>query len=535
MHADVPTMFLAIILVGAVLSLSVGAVADRRQHDGMVFWAVGLALHTLAYICFSLRGQISDIVSIVLANTALSCALATFTEGLYAFYQSRAPRRLIWLPVVFVFLVFFALLDQLVTRIIVGSLVFVAQCLLALTFMWRQRRQTAGRGKYFLASGIAVMTALLTLRAAGAATGAAAAMLSLSQSSLMQTLTFLGALTSLLLLAIGFVLMSKERSDQLNQIMATQDDLTGLANRRRLNEVLAIEWARAHRSGQPLGLIMIDIDWFKGYNDLYGHQAGDDCLQRVARTMETVTQRAGDLAARYGGEEFILILPDADASAAQRVAEALRQSVQALAIPHNAGADKHVTISLGVAVLSEACYPDAEGLLRAADAALYRAKDGGRNQVQLAPEALRHAAPVKLVQLIWRSAYECGNAVIDGQHRQLFNDINTLLGAMLGERKTDEVAALVQVFIADVMQHFEEEEALIKAAGYPGAEDHARQHRLLLDKARTVTEDFRIGKLALGEVFEYLAHDLVARHLLITDREFFASLQPRAQAAPITH
>ena len=93
----------------------------------------------------------------------------------------------------------------------------------------------------------------------------------------------------------------------------------------------------------------------------------------------------------------------------------------------------------------------------------------------------------------------------------------------------------MQVFIADVMQHFEEEEALIKAAGYPGAEDHARQHRQLLDKARTVTEHFRIGKLALGEVFEYLAHDLVARHLLIADREFFASLQPRAQAAPITH
>ena len=525
MYADVPTMFLAIILVGAVLSLSVGAVADRRQRDGMPFWAVGLALHTLAYILFSLRGQISDFVSIVLANTFLSCAVASFTEGLYAFYQSRAPRKLIWMPAALVFLIFGALLDQLVVRIVVGALVFIAQCLLALQFMWRQRRQTAGRGKYFLASGIAVMTLLLSLRAIGAATGAAAAMLSLTQSNLMQTMTFLGALTSLLLLAIGFVLMSKERSDQLNQIMATQDDLTGLANRRRMNEVLAIEWARASRSGQPLGLVMIDIDFFKGYNDLYGHQAGDECLQRVARTLQTVTQRAGDLAARYGGEEFILILPDADASAAKRVAEALRQSVEALAIPQSASPGDHVTLSLGVAALSEACYPDAESLLRAADAALYHAKDAGRNQVQLAPEALQRAAPVKLMQLIWRSAYECGNAVIDAQHLQLFNDINTLLGVMLGEHQADEVAALVQVFIADVSQHFEEEEAIIMAAGYPGAQAHARQHRELVNKARTVAEHFRTGKLALGELFEFLAHDLVARHILIADREFFSSLR----------
>ena len=525
MYADVPTMFLAIILVGAVLAFSVGAVADRRQRDGMPLWAVGLAFHTLAYVLFSLRGQISDVVSIVLANTFLSCAVATFTEGLYAFYQSRPPRKLIWLPVILVLLVFSLLLDQLVMRIIVGSLVFIAQCLLALSLMWRQWRQTAGRGKYFLSSGMAVMTLMLSLPVLGAATGAASAMVSLVQSNLMQTLTFLGALTSLLLLAIGFVLMSKERADQLNQIMATQDDLTGLANRRRLNEVLASEWARASRSGQPLGLVMIDIDFFKGYNDRYGHQAGDDCLQRVARTMQTVAQRAGDLAARYGGEEFILILPDANTSAAQRVAETLRASIEALALPHTASPREHVTISLGVAVLSEACYPDVESLLRAADAALYRAKDAGRNQVQLAPAALQHAAPAKLVQLIWRSAYECGNAVIDGQHLQLFNDINTLLGAMLDERQTDDVAMLVQVFLADVVQHFEEEETIIKANGYPGAEDHARQHRQLLEKARSVTERFRNGKLARGELFEFLAHDLVARHILIADREFFSVLR----------
>ncbi len=532
MQAHIPTMFMAIILVGTVLALSVGAVADRSQRDGMLYWAAGLFLHTLAYVCFGLRGQVNDFVSIVLSNTLLSGALAVFAEGMYAFYQSKPPRRLIWAPVALVFLIFIILLDQLSARILIGVLVFMVQCLLALSFMWRKRRQTAGRGKYFLATGIAVMTALLALRIVGVVRGAAAAMLSLTQSSLIQTLTFLGALISLLLLAIGFVLMSKERADELNQILATRDDLTGLANRRRLNEVLASEWSRANRSEQSLGLVMMDIDQFKDYNDHYGHQAGDECLQRVALAIQSSAQRAGDLAARYGGEEFVLILPDADINATQRVAESLRESVESLNLAHIRSPSGRITISIGVAALTDACFRDPDDLLRAADAALYRAKRDGRNQVQAAPESFPsgpHArVSAKLVQLVWRPAYESGNRVIDDQHRELFHDVNALLGAMLSERETEEVAALVQVFIADVAQHFEDEEGIITAAAYPGAAAHAAQHHALIDKAITLASHFRAGTLSLGELFEYLAHDVVARHLLSMDREFFPYLQPQS-------
>ena len=526
-------MFLAIILVGAVLALSVGAVADRKQPDGMHYWAAGLGLHTLAYVLFSVRGQVTDLISIVLANSFLSCALAFFMEGLYAFYRSRPPRRLIWLPVAVVFLTFLALLDQLNARIAVGCFIFMVQCCMALMFMWQKRRQTAGRGQYFLASGIAVMTALLLLRVAGVISGATAAMLSPTQSSLIQTLTFLGGLASLLLLGIGFVLMSKERADQLNQVLATRDDLTGIANRRRFNEALAIEWARANRTGQSLALAMIDIDQFKDYNDLYGHQAGDECLKRVAQAIQASAQRAGDLAARYGGEEFVLILPDADVSAAQRVTENLRQFIESLDLPHAGVRSNRVTVSIGVAALNEACFPDAESLLHAADTALYRAKHEGRNQVRVAPESLKPVTTsagvsAKLVQLVWRTVYESGSAVIDGQHRELFKDVNDLLGAMLGERQVEDVAALVRVFISDVTQHFEEEEVIIRAAGFPGADSHAQLHRTLIDKAHVLADNFARGALSLGELFEYLAHDVVARHMLIVDREFFPYLKPRS-------
>jgi diguanylate cyclase (GGDEF)-like protein/hemerythrin-like metal-binding protein len=530
MNADVPTMFLVIILVGAVLSLSVGVVADRSQRDGMPYWATGLLMHTSAYVLFSLRGQINDFASIVIANALLSCALATFTEGLYAFYRGKAPRRLIWAPVAVIVVSFSVLLDHLSLRIAVGALIFMLQCLAILAFMWGKRRETTGRGKYFLACGIAIMSAMLLVRAAAAAIGATAAMLSLTDANLIQTLTFLGALMALLLLAIGFVLMSKERSDQLNQILATSDELTGLANRRRLDETLSSESARAGRSGQPLGLAMIDIDQFKDYNDHYGHQAGDECLKRVAKTIASAAKRAGDLAARYGGEEFVLILPDADAAAARGVAEDLRQSIEALAMHHVRSPSGRVTVSIGVAALGNDGAEDPESLLRAADAALYRAKHGGRNQVQAAPASSQPSAvgkrtPTKLVQLVWRTAFESGNPVIDAQHRGLFRGVNKLLGAVLEEHQIDEVAALVEAFVADIGQHFRDEEAIITEAGYPDAASHASLHRALIEQAGTLANHFRDGTLSLGELFEYLAHDVVARHMLIADHEFFPYLQ----------
>ena len=532
MTAHVPTMFLAIILVGGVLSLSVGVVADRSQRDGMPYWAVGLMLHSVAYILFSQRGQTADFASIVVANSLIACALATFTEGLYVFYRCKPSRWLIWLPIGLVFFSFMALLDQLGLRIIVGSTVFVAQCLLILHFMWGKRLQTAGRGKYFLAGGVIVMTAMLMVRVFGAASGATSSMLSLKDSNLIQTLTFLGALVALLLLSFGFVLMSKERSDQLNQVLATSDELTGLANRRRLNEVLVVETARAQRSGHALGLAMIDIDQFKDYNDHYGHQAGDDCLKQVALAIAGAAQRAGDLAARYGGEEFVLILPDADANAARRVAEGLRQSIEALALHHVRSPSGRVTISIGVAALASGGPTDPESLLHAADTALYRAKNEGRNQVQVAPDAsgaAAESAPVstKLVQLVWRTAFESGNPVIDTQHRALFADANKLLGAMLEEQHKDVVAALVEAFIADVVQHFREDEAIITRAGFPGAAGHASLHQALIEKASTLASHFRAGNLSIGEMFEYLAHDVVARHMLIVDHEFFPYLRAR--------
>lgn len=161
------------------------------------------------------------------------------------------------------------------------------------------------------------------------------------------------------------------------------DALTGLSNRRRMDETLETEWRRAVRSGSSLAIVMADIDYFKAYNDTLGHPEGDKCLVRVGDVIRQAVGRAGDLAARYGGEEFVILMPGAEAAAAMDFAERLRQACEACAIPHPASAaGKVVTISLGVA----ACRPDAQGsaaeLMALADAALYRAKQDGRNRVR---------------------------------------------------------------------------------------------------------------------------------------------------------
>ncbi len=163
--------------------------------------------------------------------------------------------------------------------------------------------------------------------------------------------------------------------------LSTTDGLTGLANRRHFDDVLRTECARTTRDGQPLAVIMLDVDHFKRFNDHYGHQAGDTCLIRVAQALAGATRRASDLTARYGGEEFSIVLPNTGAGEAQRIGEALRLAIAGLRIDH-AGADAgQVTISVGIAVHAPPGAVDPDTLLRQADAALYRAKDAGRNCV----------------------------------------------------------------------------------------------------------------------------------------------------------
>jgi diguanylate cyclase (GGDEF)-like protein len=223
------------------------------------------------------------------------------------------------------------------------------------------------------------------------------------QSMLTQaTITFVAIL---LLLAFGWRLVrqimirdhlqnelvgAREQLQEHNRaltVLADHDGLTGIANRRRFEAVMTLENARAARSGLPLSIVLIDVDYFKRFNDTYGHVAGDACLRQVAAALRDSLVRPADLAARYGGEEFVALLPDTDPAGARMVAERIRCAVMALQIAHAGNDAGIVTISAGVytstvaSTTGEAVAIAASSLVERADALLYQAKLSGRNQV----------------------------------------------------------------------------------------------------------------------------------------------------------
>lgn len=176
----------------------------------------------------------------------------------------------------------------------------------------------------------------------------------------------------------------KQANAKLDQL-SRQDPLTGLANRRQFDDAFATEWRRARRDSRSLACVVFDLDYFKNFNDGYGHQAGDDCLQQVAEALRDAVQREGDIVARYGGEEFAVLLSDTDASGALSWALSVCRNIAALGIPHkDSSVADHLTATAGVAALIPRTGNQPEQLVGAADAALYQAKNAGRNRVEVA-------------------------------------------------------------------------------------------------------------------------------------------------------
>lgn len=165
--------------------------------------------------------------------------------------------------------------------------------------------------------------------------------------------------------------------------LSSIDGLTGLINRRRLDEMLHLEWKRAVRESLPLSLVMVDLDHFKLYNDNLGHLAGDDCLKKIAQILMASTHRPTDFVSRFGGEEFLLILPDTDLEGALYIAETFSKNLENAKIPHKFSPISNlVTCSMGVATIIPTTQDSTESLIQAADQTLYQAKDQGRNCIR---------------------------------------------------------------------------------------------------------------------------------------------------------
>jgi diguanylate cyclase (GGDEF)-like protein/hemerythrin-like metal-binding protein len=307
------------------------------------------------------------------------------------------------------------------------------------------------------------------------------------------------------------------------ETLSATDGLTSLANRRRFDEVLVNEWLRARRFGQPLALVMIDVDWFKKFNDHYGHLAGDACLRSVARVLAANVRRSGDLVARYGGEEFAIIAPMTDSVSAWRMSEAICQAVAALALPHQLSEFGCVTLSIGVAAFVPQPHETPDMLVKLADEMLYQAKSQGRNRAvrDLTHDSAADTRHVALVPLVWKEAFACGNSLIDSQHKALVQVANELFAAMLTDRSDQDIALIVASLLWAASQHFQDEEGILRQLGFASLEQHAAEHAQLLTRAHELVHEFERDKRSLGSLFQFLAHDVIIRHILGSDREYF--------------
>jgi diguanylate cyclase (GGDEF)-like protein/hemerythrin-like metal-binding protein len=293
------------------------------------------------------------------------------------------------------------------------------------------------------------------------------------------------------------------------------DRLTGLWNRAHFDRTIDAEIARSLRSEQPVSLLVLDVDHFKAINDRHGHAAGDTVLKEFARLL-TGSTRACDDVFRWGGEEFAVLAPSAY-GAAESLAESLRATVAAHPFPHAAP----VTVSIGVAEHSTDEFAQ-EWFVRA-DLQVYAAKQGGRNRVYVDRRGSSDtwSSAGGALRLVWRPEYECGDSRIDTQHRELFRHANSLIGAVGRDARDPGVDVAFDRLLAHVVRHFGDEERLLSERNYARLASHARAHAGLVDRAETLRCAARRGDLTFATAVDFLAGEVVARHLLGADRDFF--------------
>lgn len=357
--------------------------------SSMRLWMLGILLQSVAWMLGCLPDNLPDVLTIVGANTLLSLSVAKQVEAVRSFTGSVANRTLIYAPVAataLVEVVFTYVIADARLRLIFGSAIFCAQllCVVAALLDWGQPRR---RSHLLTASAFFIFAVVLIVQIAYEALHAPAfadaTVASPMQAAALGCAVFFPAVATL-----GFVLMCTDRLNQELEHQAKIDPLTGISNRRTLDELAAQALAAARRHKRNLAVLLADADHFKHINDMHGHEVGDDALRALAITLDCAL-RSEDLLGRIGGEEFVIVLPDADETAARISAERLRRAVEETRF--TAGDELiPLRISIGIAVAGEG--DDFPALLRRADKAMYAAKRAGRNRVfgsaEIVPRAI---------------------------------------------------------------------------------------------------------------------------------------------------
>lgn len=384
MIAHTPTLFACVALVATIMAFCLILVGQFNRRDGLLTIGCGLLAHALAYVGYTFYGHAPLWFTYGAANTLLSVALAFYGASLFRIVELPVPWWRVFAPMLVMLVSMVSLIDTLEPRMLAASIMLMVQC--TLIIYWTLRCiPKQGRARMLLIIGSSISLIGLGMRVV-AILGGGAAEMRYDVSNLKQTISVsIGTFTAMMI-SLGLVLLSKERSEALLQRLALRDVLTGILNRRAILEQFAKELERARRDSAFLAVAMVDIDHFKQINDVHGHLAGDEvichCVNHLTRRL-----RQSDSIGRYGGEEFLLLLPGTNPEGAVAVLDDVRASL--VGAPAKFGETRiDLRISIGVCCVVPDERDTTASLLARADAALYEAKAMGRNTLRLAPADL---------------------------------------------------------------------------------------------------------------------------------------------------
>ncbi len=339
-----------------------------------------------------------------------------------------------------------------------------------------------------------------------------------------------------LLFAIIHDITDRKLAEEQIRHLAYYDTLTKVPNRRLLNDRLDQTIVASKRNSRYGALMFLDLDNFKPLNDLHGHKAGDSLLIEAARRISSCI-RETDTVARFGGDEFVVMLSelneDRSESTAQasNVAEKIRTSMSEpyrLTVLQDDDAEitveHHCTSSIGVVVFNHQF--SREDILKWADMAMYDAKKAGRNCVvfnqQSGSKTSADRQSPTILHLNWHASYDCGESTIDDEHRKLFEIANQLIdSAFTRDEDPLKFDSELERLLAHVVHHFADEEAILERLHYSDLDSHVHAHKILVEHAAQLRDTALAGGVTIGELVDFLAEEVVAQHMLKTDRKFY--------------
>lgn len=517
---DFPTAFLLI----AVISLSFGAAVwvatPARGDNGLKQLSFGLLAHGCAYALwwFGPRiGPMATPAAEVCIAVFFSCAL----RGLAAFHHRPSPGLPHALLIGGMAALALMFANDPPARIVSTSPLLMIAELIGLRLVWSRRDVTPGHGQYLIVAALILSLATFLYREAAAiSTLTATGFLVISPVS--QATLFIAALIGLTMLAVGFILMTSERTEQRNRQLIQTDGLTGVWNRRKMEEVGEGELQRLARHGTPATLLLIDVDDFKAINDTYGHASGDAVLTALVDAWRGAL-RETDVLGRWGGEEFLVLVSGSGVGDAVAVAERLRQATRAV----DGGLRQRVTVSIG---LSMALSHDSwRRWFERADAALYRAKAAGKDRVE-ADIPLDLATGTSLIR--WASGLETGIAALDLDHRSMVEMANRLQRTVRGSGDKTAVLQELAEIEREMLAHFAREEAMIAAVKPEALSAHAAEHAALAARLCLLRERFREDALPLEALVQFVVFEMCAHHIAGSDSGLFHDVASDRRGVP---